>query len=392
MSTFKTVLQALVMLSRSDFRMPVMIRGPHGIGKTALFQQLAEDLGVSYFAVYGAQLTEGDILGVPRTEEFTKHNGDPVVVTDFCLPKWLTEACDQPSVLVFEEVDRADPQVRKAFMQLACERRLWNMELHPETIIGAAINGGKYGQNYDVLDMDPAEQDRWAIFDFDPTVDEWIAWAKQAGNIPNFVINFVRDNPRYLEHRQAFDPIVIYPSRRSWARFGEVLHANEVAALLSEDKKQACNLTSSAGLSMVGEEATLALVDYMYQIRNVTYRDVLEEGEKLHEEMDDPARMIDILENLFEDQEAWDKLTLKQYENLVNWIFLGPGDFAVSGKQKLFAFISAKQIGKRFKNGKGLLMTLNTMELRDGSTTRERMKEIRNAQIDIENLVNHVQK
>ena len=52
--------------------------------------------------------------------------------------------------------------------------------LRSETPIIAAVNGGEHGEQYQVGEMDPAELDRWTVFDVEPTVEDWLGWEAQA--------------------------------------------------------------------------------------------------------------------------------------------------------------------------------------------------------------------
>lgn len=345
MSTFKTIFEVLTLVSNSKFKMPIMLRGKHGIGKTALFQQLAEETNREYFAVYGAQLTEGDILGIPRTETINvfdskvEQNLDKEV-TDFALPKWLVKACSQPSVVVFEEIDRADPNVRKAFMQLACERKLWSMNLHHDTIIGAAINGGVHGMHYDVGDMDPAEKDRWAIYDFNPSVEEWIEWA-QTKELPDVLIDYLKVNRNVLEHDGDFEMNSIYPSRRSWTRYAEILRDNN---LLEDPKdKEAQKKVYELGKGMVGEEISILFQTYLKELKIYGPEDILKMGKALHQEilkdeMADQGKLISIVKDMVSpkfDHLFEEPFTDLEMKNLVEFVVSGSGELFIEASRLL---------------------------------------------------------
>ena len=64
--------------------------------------------------------------------------------------------------------------------------------------------------------MDPAELDRWTVFDVEPSTEDWLAWAKD--NTETVVWDFINQNRSHLEHGEDFEPNKVYPSRRSWKR------------------------------------------------------------------------------------------------------------------------------------------------------------------------------
>src|SRR5919202_1850248 len=47
---------------------PVFSWGPPGIGKTALVEQFAHDVGIPCLSLLGSQLAPEDLIGVPRIE------------------------------------------------------------------------------------------------------------------------------------------------------------------------------------------------------------------------------------------------------------------------------------------------------------------------------------
>ena len=98
--------------------------------------------------------------------------------TNWNPPNWFKFACSNPCVLFFDEVDRATLEVRQGLFELTDSRKLNGFKLHDDVLIFAAVNGGEHGANYQVSDMDPAELDRYTVFDLEPTVEDWLTWGK----------------------------------------------------------------------------------------------------------------------------------------------------------------------------------------------------------------------
>ena len=168
---------------------PLMLRGRHGVGKSELVYQVASDMGLPVVERRASQMTEGDLVGLPRTD------GD---VTSFCPPDWLDECCNHARILFLDEVDRAIPEVRQGIFELTDSRKIFGNHLHPDTVVIAAVNGGEHGSQYQVGEMDPAELDRWTVFDVEPTTEDWLTWAKD--NTETVVWDFINQNRSHLEH------------------------------------------------------------------------------------------------------------------------------------------------------------------------------------------------
>jgi len=247
-------------------RKPVLIRGRHGVGKSEVVYQIAGGLGMPVVERRASQMTEGDLVGLPSTD------GN---VTSFNPPDWFKTACDNPVVLFLDEVDRATIEVRQGIFELTDSRKLNGHVLHKDTLIFAAVNGGEHGDQYQVGEMDPAELDRWTVFDVEPTTEDWLTWAKD--KVDGMVWDFINQNRNHLEHTGDFEPNKVYPSRRSWVRMNECFAQ---AALLVEDADTSVMFPLATGF--VGFEAAVSFKDFVdnYE-RQVTIENILDEG-KIH--------------------------------------------------------------------------------------------------------------
>jgi hypothetical protein len=244
-------------------RKPVLIRGRHGVGKSEVVYQIAGGLGMPVVERRASQMTEGDLVGLPSTD------GN---VTSFNPPDWFKTACDNPVVLFLDEVDRATIEVRQGIFELTDSRKLNGHVLHKDTLIFAAVNGGEHGDQYQVGEMDPAELDRWTVFDVEPTTEDWLTWAKD--KVDGMVWDFINQNRNHLEHTGDFEPNKVYPSRRSWVRLnGCFAQAN----LLAEDADTSVMFPLATGF--VGFEAAVSFKDFVdnYE-RQVTIENILDEG------------------------------------------------------------------------------------------------------------------
>ena len=244
-------------------RKPVLIRGRHGVGKSEVVYQIAGGLGMPVVERRASQMTEGDLVGLPSTDGNT---------TSFNPPDWFKTACDNPVVLFLDEVDRATIEVRQGIFELTDSRKLNGHVLHKDTLIFAAVNGGEHGDQYQVGEMDPAELDRWTVFDVEPTTEDWLTWAKD--KVDGILWDFINQNRNHLEHTGDFEPNKVYPSRRSWVRLNDCFAQ---ANLLAEDADTSVMFPLATGF--VGFEAAVSFKDFVdnYE-RQVTIENILDEG------------------------------------------------------------------------------------------------------------------
>ena len=298
-------------------RKPILLRGRHGVGKSCVVYQTAAQLGLPVVERRASQMTEGDLVGLPKTD------GN---VTAFCPPDWYIEACNNPVVLFLDEVDRATIEVRQGIFELTDSRKLNGHVLHPDTLIFAAVNGGEHGEQYQVGEMDPAELDRWTVFDVEPTVEDWLNWAKP--NVNEIIWDFINQNRDHLEHTGDFEPNKVYPSRRSWDRLNECLENGQF--LTDENRKGNAAVIYELGCAFVGFEAAVSFRDFAEKYeRQVSVANIIDEGQiELTAEfgINDHCALVEKMESTEVFKEA---LTGEQINNLAAYFLTLPSEVAM---------------------------------------------------------------
>ncbi len=310
-------------------RKPVLLRGRHGIGKSTVVYQLAERIGMPVVERRASQMTEGDLVGLPIVEGNS---------TKFNPPDWFKSACDKPVVLFLDEVDRATLEVRQGIFELTDSRKLNGHRLHEGTLVFAAVNGGEHGAQYQVGEMDPAELDRWTVFDLEPSVEDWLTWANDS-DISTTTWDFINTNRAHLEHSDDFEPNKVYPSRRSWERLDECLRE---ANLLGEASPALYSLTAA----FVGFEAAVAFNDFVQNYdRQVTIEDILDHGkfEKVADfGINDHTALID----KFEASECFKtELEQEKVDNLARYFIMLPSEVAM----KLWSVLGNGELNNTIK-------------------------------------------
>ena len=92
---------------------PVFIWGAPGIGKSALVEQFAEEVGLPCVSLLGSQLAPEDIIGIPQIKGET---------SEFLPPKMI--ARKEPYVLFLDELNVQETARRIRQLSRQCHRRL----------------------------------------------------------------------------------------------------------------------------------------------------------------------------------------------------------------------------------------------------------------------------
>jgi hypothetical protein len=207
-----------------------LIVGETGIGKTALAKKIANENNWSLIVIDGNLLKEGEIGGLPAIESYTGVNqqGDKVEkkTTVYAVHNKLREIDEEiakgKTVLLFiDEINRCEHSVQQELMNLILNREINGYQLHKGVKIVAAMNpSSKYGADFDyqVVDMDVAQENRFVWLHMEPDYMQWLDWAIAAG-LEQKVIEFIATFPEYL-HKINEDDIRATP--RSYERISGI--------------------------------------------------------------------------------------------------------------------------------------------------------------------------
>ena len=188
---------------------PVFIWGHPGIGKSALVQRFAAEVGLECVSLLGSQLAPEDLIGVPQIVDGCSR---------FCPP--VSIARKNPYCLFLDELNACSHEVQKAFYSLIHEGRIGEYVL-PEgsVVIGA---GNRTQDSAIVKPMSSALINRMIHVHLKVSHRDWLEWAG-ANNIHPLVLQYVQNRPDHLwmqppRHEETFS------SPRSWHMLSDALH------------------------------------------------------------------------------------------------------------------------------------------------------------------------
>lgn len=213
---FKEVLDTVNLIINTE-EVPLIL-GESGIGKTALVKQIAKRYNYHLVTIDANLLKEGEIGGLP-----TVSKGETVYATHHKLVEIKKAITNGEEVLLFiDELNRCDHAVQQELMNLILNREINGFKIQGEVKIIAAMNpSNKYDNyrdsDYQVVDMDMAQEDRFVWVEMESDLKEWIKWAmSKGGNIHSHVIEFLSTFPEYLHTPNSRETIKATP--RSWER------------------------------------------------------------------------------------------------------------------------------------------------------------------------------
>lgn len=165
-----------LLLNISPIR-PVFIWGAPGIGKSALVQKFADDVGLPCVSLLGSQLAPEDIIGIPQIK------GD---TSEFIPPKMI--ARKEPYVLFLDELNACSQEVQKAFYSLIHEKRIGEYHLPKGSVVIGAGNRSQDGAI--VKTMSTALINRMFHVQLKVDPQQWLNWAYE-NELHSWVIDYI---------------------------------------------------------------------------------------------------------------------------------------------------------------------------------------------------------
>lgn len=198
----------------------IMLIGRHGIGKSQIIAQHFRARGMTVVPFFLGQMSDpGDLIGLLHKNEQTGRS-------EFLPPFWWPVA-GEPIVLFLDELNRARPEILQSVMELALNKSLAGKQLPEGSLVISAVNEG---DEYQLTDLDPALVSRFNLYEFAPTVDDWLLWAERNAIDPR-VTQFIQKHPQFLDGRgmndtdedAALSGLVKTPDRRAWAKVSRLI-------------------------------------------------------------------------------------------------------------------------------------------------------------------------
>lgn len=279
-----------------DARMPVMLVGAPGTGKSATVKQIARDRGYELITLVGSRMDPTDVAGLPKAAQVEVGEGEErhtVEATVYLAPDWQVRILTKRKVILFlDEYSNSSGAVQAAFLTILQDGEFPNGEKIPEeTIIIGASNPAE--EAADGYEMALPTTNRIFWISWSPTLDAWVkgmlnGWGQELPEEEmkwkRKIASFIKDNPTWL-HQPPKDATSVetyglnpnsssdmevfryaWASRRSWDNLSRVLaHAPQDDTFVQDSIAQ----------GIVGYAASADFRNWLRKHDNISPADVL---------------------------------------------------------------------------------------------------------------------
>jgi hypothetical protein len=286
----------------------LFITAKPGVAKSAIARSIADKMGFRYMDIRLSMVDETDVGLFPNVGEV-----EGVKVLDHVVPRWAVEANKQPTIIHFEELNRAPQAVRNAALQILLEREIGiGFKFNDNVMMKSSGNLGDE-DGTDVEEFDSALNNRLIHYKHVLTAKEWIEnFATE--NVHSMITSYIKAHPENL-YKKSEDSIA-YASPRSWTMLSEFIISNFGK---EAGPREFMPLLQKVAGSYVGN-AAMKFVQYCEDMMNININDVLNRYDEIKADLkrynrDKKSELIQSLKEL-----DLNKLTDPQLKNATKFL------------------------------------------------------------------------
>ena len=315
----------------------LFITAEPGVAKSAIMRTIARKLKLAYYDVRLSMVDEIDVGLFPYREDIQIDINDGsenakkgiLSVMSYAIPKWAYNANQQPSLIHFEELNRAPLAVRNAALQILLERCIGtDFKFNDNVYMCASGNLGD-ADGTDVEEFDKALNNRLIHYRHFLTYDEWVAdFANE--HVHRCIIDFLKNNTEHFnqaidEKKKSDSPA--YATPRSWTFLSDYIIKNYGKdAHISDFIDDIRHL----GSSYIGDGANSRFMRYLDESLKFSIQDIINKFDEFADQLKELNR--DKKSELLNSLKALDihKFKPHQKENIKKFILTLSEDEAVS--------------------------------------------------------------
>lgn len=255
----------------------LFITAKPGVAKSAISKSIADKLGFEYHDIRLSMVDETDVGLYPSVSDI-ENDGSLIKCLDFVVPRWAIEANKKPTIIHFEELNRASQQVRNAALQILLERQIGiDFKFNDNVLM---ISSGNLGDedNTDVEEFDAALNGRLIHYKHTLTPQEWIKDFAEK-NVHPLIVSYIEAYPQELY--KTVEGHAANASPRTWtflskfivSNFGKDSNARDFLPLLSK-----------VASSYIGNSA-VGFVRYCEDMMNINILDIINDFDRVESDL-----------------------------------------------------------------------------------------------------------
>ncbi len=205
---------------------PIFLLGAPGIGKTAIMEQIAQEMGIALVAYSMTHHTRQSALGLPFITEKT-YGGERFSVSEYTMSEIIASVYDtiensgmKEGTLFLDEINCVSETLAPSMLQFL-QYKVFGRHTVPEGwVIVTAGNPPEY--NKSVREFDVVTLDRLKVLEVEPDYRIWKEYAVEKG-IHNAIVNYLDLKKEHFYCMEMTTRGRSYVTARGWEDLSEIL-------------------------------------------------------------------------------------------------------------------------------------------------------------------------
>jgi len=209
---------------------PIFLLGAPGIGKTAIMEQIAQELGIALVAYSMTHHTRQSALGLPFIEH-KKYGGEEYAVSEYTMSEIIASVYEtieksgiSEGILFLDEINCVSETLAPSMLQFLQYKIFGRHQVPEGWVIVTAGNPPEY--NKSVREFDVVTLDRLKILDVDADYEAWKSYAHER-NIHGAIQSYLELNKQDFYIMETTASGKSYVTARGWEDLSQILKLYE---------------------------------------------------------------------------------------------------------------------------------------------------------------------
>ena len=254
---------------------PVFLLGAPGIGKTAIMEQIAQELSIALVSYSMTHHTRQSALGLPfikhKTYEGMEYDVSEYTMSEIIASIYQTmeESGVKEGILFLDEINCVSETLAPSMLQFLQYKVFGKHKVPEGWVIVTAGNPPEY--NKSVKEFDVVTMDRLKVLSVEADYQTWRKYATDQ-NIHPAILNFLEIKKEYFYHMETGIKGRTYVTARGWEDLSEILYMYEEEKLLVEENLVSQYIRSET----ISKEFTAYYNLFIKYKKNYDFEDILE--------------------------------------------------------------------------------------------------------------------
>lgn len=205
---------------------PIFLLGAPGIGKTAIMEQIAQEMGIALVSYSMTHHTRQSALGLPFIKQ-KEYGGKTYDVSEYTMSEIIASVYEtmensgvKEGVLFLDEINCVSETLAPSMLQFLQYKVFGKHKVPEGWVIVTAGNPPEY--NKSVREFDVVTMDRLKVLSVEADYKTWKIYAQEKG-VHTAILNFLEIKREYFYHMETTGAGRSYVTARGWEDLSQVI-------------------------------------------------------------------------------------------------------------------------------------------------------------------------